>query len=116
MKLLIVDDEVDLCLLLKGFFARKGFDVELAYSRSAGMEALAKNCPDLLFLDNNLADGLGWPMIPEILRANPEMKVFLISAYHPPLPPIPANAYVRVIEKPISLAALDSMVSEFVQL
>lgn len=115
MKLLIVDDEVDLCLLLKGFFTKKGLEVELAYTRAAGMEALENNVPDLLLLDNNLTDGLGWPMLPDILQTHPQLKVFLISAYHPPVPAIPEGAYVKLIEKPISLAGLDNLLNEFSQ-
>ena len=107
MKILIVDDEIDLCLLLKSYFTKKGYEVTLAYTLASGLDNLRSIVPDVLFLDNNLADGLGWPMVPAILRASPQLKIFLISAYHPPLPPLPAGSHVKVIEKPISFANLD---------
>jgi len=107
MKILIIDDEIDLCLLLKSYFAKKGYEVNIAYTLTNGLDHLKSNLPDILFLDNNLSDGLGWPMLPAILRTAPELKVFLISAYHPPLPLLPNGSYVKVIEKPISFADLD---------
>jgi DNA-binding response OmpR family regulator len=107
MKVLIVDDEIDLCLLLKSYFKRKGYDVAIAYTLATGLDQLKSFGPDLLFLDNNLADGLGWSMVPAIVRSSPGLQIFLISAYHPPLPQLPPDVSVNVIEKPISFADLD---------
>jgi len=112
MKLLIVDDEVDLCILSKGYFLKKGYEVLLAYDRATGIEMLEKEHPDLLFLDNNLSDGLGWPLLPEILKKYPALKVFLISAYHPQVPSIPEKAYVKLLEKPISFARLNGLLRD----
>jgi DNA-binding response OmpR family regulator len=111
MKVLIVDDEIDLCLLLKSYFHRKGYDVALAYTLASGLDQLKNFSPDILFLDNNLADGLGWSMVPAIVRSSPNLHLYLISAYHPPLPTLPSGASVNVIEKPISFADLDQKLS-----
>lgn len=108
MKVLIVDDEIDLCLLLKSYFMRKGYDVAIAYTIAKALDELQSFSPDILFLDNNLADGLGWSMVPAILHTKPSLKVYLISAYHPPVPNLPKGASVTVIEKPISFADLDA--------
>lgn len=104
MKVLIVDDEIDLCLLLKSYFQRKGYETAIAYTLTSGIDQLRTFSPDILFLDNNLADGLGWSMAPAIMHSSPQLKVFLISAFHPSLPP---SIDVTVIEKPISFADLD---------
>jgi len=111
MKVLIVDDEIDLCLLLKSYFTRKGYEVAIAYTLASGLDQLKNFCPDILFLDNNLADGLGWSMVPAIVRSTPKLRLYLISAYHPPLPTLPADVSVNVIEKPISFADLDQKLS-----
>lgn len=108
MKVLIVDDEIDLCLLLKSYFTRKGYEVAIAYTIAKALDELQSFSPDILFLDNNLADGLGWSMVPAILHTSPGLKVYLISAYHPPMPNLPKDVSVSVIEKPISFADLDS--------
>ncbi len=112
MKVLIVDDEIDLCLLLKSYFQRKGHEVAIAYTLAGGLDRLQEFAPEILFLDNNLADGLGWSMVPGILHSNPRLKIYLISAYHPPLPALPAGASVSIIEKPISFADLDEKLKE----
>ena len=108
MKVLIVDDEIDLCLLLKSYFTRKGYQVAIAYTIAKALDELQTFSPDILFLDNNLADGLGWSMVPAILHSTPSLKVYLISAYHPPMPSLPYGVSVSVIEKPISFADLDA--------
>jgi DNA-binding response OmpR family regulator len=108
MKVLIVDDEIDLCLLLKSYFTRKGYQVSIAYTIAKALDELQSFAPDILFLDNNLADGLGWSMVPAILRSSPSLKVYLISAYHPPMPNLPQGVSVSVIEKPISFVDLDA--------
>ncbi len=112
MKVLIVDDEIDLCLLLKSYFQRKGHDVAIAYTLATGLDQLQDFTPDILFLDNNLADGLGWSMVPAIVHSKPNLKIYLISAYHPPLPALPNGVSVSVIEKPISFADLDSKLEQ----
>lgn len=111
MKVLIVDDEIDLCLLLKSYFTRKGYEVALAYTLASGLDELKNFNPEVLFLDNNLVDGLGWSMVPAILRSRPELQLYLISAYHPPLPQLPPGTNVNIIEKPISFADLDQQMN-----
>ena len=111
MKVLIVDDEIDLCLLLKSYFTRKGYEVAIAYTLASGLDQLKNFSPEILFLDNNLADGLGWSMVPAIIRSSPQLRLYLISAYHPPLPQLPDGVLVSVIEKPISFADLDQKLS-----
>jgi DNA-binding response OmpR family regulator len=108
MKVLIVDDEIDLCLLLKSYFTRNGYEVAIAYTIAKALDELQEFSPDILFLDNNLADGLGWSMVPAILRTTPKLQVYLISAYHPPVPNLPQGVSVDIIEKPISFADLDA--------
>lgn len=107
MKVLIIDDEIDLSLLLKSYFIRKGYEVFLSHTLSDGLVALSACRPDILFLDNNLPDGTGWNEAPSILNDMPDLKLYLASAYHPLVPLLPQNAFVKVLEKPISFSDLD---------
>lgn len=106
-KVLIVDDEIDLCLLLTGYFQRKDFDVFVAHTLKEGKEKMYNIRPDLLFLDNNLPDGFGWNEAPALAEDFPNLIINLISAYHPRIPDFPAGTRLNVIEKPISLKDLD---------
>jgi DNA-binding response OmpR family regulator len=80
-KILVVDDEEDFCLLLKAFFQEKGMDVFVAYTLNTGLKCMKKHKPDVLFLDNNLPDGLGWTVITRIIDQYPSTKINLISAH-----------------------------------
>lgn len=111
MKVLIIDDEIDLSLLLKSYFVRRGYEVILAHTLSEGLTDLAELRPDILFLDNNLPDGIGWDEASAIVTRHPDLKLYLISAYHPIVPVLPENAHCRVLEKPISFSELDTIFS-----
>ena len=106
-KILIVDDEEDLCLLLKIFFTRKKYHVEVANNLKDGMKQIEQWHPDILFLDNNLPDGLGWEKAPQLLDNYPTLTIHLISAFRPTMPDELDGSKLTIWEKPISLKALD---------
>lgn len=109
-KVLIIDDEVDFCLLMKQFLVRKQFSVEMAHTLAEGLEKLQDYHPDLVFLDNNLPDGTGWENAFKIMRSNPELKINLISAFKNMGVPMEGDQ-VRVLEKPVSFSALEGYLS-----
>src|SRR5690606_34858131 len=109
-KVLIIDDEIDLCLLLKSYFLRKGYEVYLSHTLGEGISFLKTLKPDILFLDNNLPDGVGWAVAPELAAENKDMFINLISAYHPDKPEMPTGSRYTIIEKPISLSDLDAQI------
>ncbi len=55
---LIVDDEVDFCMLLEKSLRKDGFRVETANTLAEAHVKL-KACFDIVFLDHNLPDGTG---------------------------------------------------------
>jgi len=112
-KILIVDDETDLCLLLKDYFARKNYDVAVTHTLEEGKELLYNFKPSILFLDNNLPDGTGWSFAPTAAAEYPDTYIVLISAFHPTLPVMPEGSKYRMIEKPISLSDLDKQFNTF---
>ena len=101
--ILIIDDERDFCLLLKGYFTSKKYDVRLSYTIEDGMKALEEIKPDYLFLDNNLPDGLGWGKAEYILSNYPNTQLNLMSAYH--VPKTVANRF-KILEKPLHFEEL----------
>src|ERR1700750_1030932 len=57
-RILIIDDEQDLCHLLKIILLKDKFLIDCAYSLTdAGQKLLLQ--PQIIFLDNNLPDGSG---------------------------------------------------------
>jgi len=106
-KVLIIDDEPDLCLLLKDYFLRKKYEVVITHTLEEGKILLSTLKPDIVFLDNNLPDGIGWNIAPIIASEYPATYILMISAFHPAVPQMPEHAQFRTIEKPISLADLN---------
>lgn len=108
-KILIVDDEEDLCMLLKIYFTKKKYEVSIANTLSEGLQEVNRWNPDILFLDNNLPDGLGWEKAPMLLDENPKLNILLISAFHPTVPDNSHPDRLRVIEKPFSQQQLNAL-------
>lgn len=107
-KILIIDDEVDFCLLLQAFYLRKGFEVFLSHTLKDGLHNIRTLEPDVIFLDNNLPDGLGWNVASYIQHNYPSAKLTLISAYESELPELQESSNVKVLEKPLNLETLDA--------
>jgi two-component system, OmpR family, response regulator len=79
MDVLIVDDEMDLCYILSLICLKKQFTVSCAHNL---MEAFVQidYQPKLMFLDNNLSDGLGLEMIIQLKLRSPYTKIAFITA------------------------------------
>jgi len=108
-KILVVDDELDYCMIMKNYFLQKNYEVFLAFTLKEGLNMIEHNQPDILFLDNNLPDGKGWAHTEEIAKKMPALKIYLISAYHKQTDVIIPLANVTVWEKPISLNTLKTI-------
>jgi DNA-binding response OmpR family regulator len=105
-KVLIIDDEVDFCFLLKTYLTKKNYDIVLANTLEQGMKLLTAEVPDIVFLDNNLPDGLGWEKIEFICSSFPRVELNLISAYQYSVPPVKPKR-LKIWEKPLDLHMLD---------
>ena len=107
-KVLILDDEIDFCIIMKGYFDRMNYEVFVAYNLQSGLFLINEAKPDILFLDNNLPDGHGWKYVDQIVEKNPHLKVYLISAHQSKSSFTSSNKNIEVWEKPISLQILNS--------
>ncbi len=80
-RVLIIDDEIDLCMLIESYLSKKNYEVYTAHSLREGFMKLESFTPDILLLDNNLPDGMGWKEAENIHKKFPSMNITLISAY-----------------------------------
>ncbi len=106
-RVLIIDDETDFCLLMKNYFIRKNYEVHIFHTLEEGMKNLEMIRPDIIFLDNNLPDGLGWEKTEYICKNFPNTRINLISAYKYDQSFSDKLTSVRIWEKPISLTDLN---------
>ncbi len=79
-KIEIIDDEEDLCFLLKLRLSKKFDKVECSHTLKDGLPLFEKMHPNWLILDNNLPDGLGWQHSANFVALNPEINIIYISA------------------------------------
>lgn len=105
-KILIVDDEVDLCELLSMFLSKQNYKVDVAHTLSECETLIDKQTYDVVFMDNNLPDGMGWEYAPRIIEKNPHTFVTLISAYNPTEVKMPQGARYSIIEKPLKFSKI----------
>jgi two-component system, OmpR family, response regulator len=106
-RVLIIDDETDFCLLMKNYFMKKNYEVHIFHTLDEGMKSLDKIKPDIIFLDNNLPDGLGWEKTEYITQHFPNTRINLISAYQYDHSFSDKLTSVKIWEKPISLTDLN---------
>lgn len=77
---LIIDDDNDLCLLLKAILEESIPSVECASNLMTGIDLSAQMNPDIIFLDNNLPDGQGIYSIRDIKEKSPNAALVMITA------------------------------------
>ena len=107
-KVLIVDDEIDLCSMIKLFLTKKNYEVYTAHTLSDGFKKMNSIMPDALLLDNNLPDGMGWTFAENIHEQFPKMNITLISAYQAPKEfKARIGTSINILEKPISLKDIE---------
>jgi two-component system response regulator HydG len=80
-KILIIDDEVNVALLLSKFLTRNGFDVTTASTGMSGMEFLKNGSFDLVLCDFRLEDTDGREMLKNIKIQYPKTGVIIITGY-----------------------------------
>ena len=80
-KALIIDDEVDICYLLRGILRQQNINAEYVTSLSAAKDFLTEAAPPVIFLDNHLSDGLGMDYVRVIKERFPSSKVIMITAH-----------------------------------
>lgn len=80
IKALIVEDEIDICFLLTGILRKRNLNTTFVNTLQDAKNILAKQHPMVLFLDNNLPDGLGVNIIQEIKNTHPTLRIIVITA------------------------------------
>ncbi len=80
-KILVIDDDIDICNLLSRFLTRKGHEVETSMSGKAGIDKIAAQSYDLVFCDFKLRDMEGRDVLSKVQEIAPGLKVIIITGY-----------------------------------
>jgi CheY-like chemotaxis protein len=94
-RVLVVDDEVEICLLVTQYLRKLGYEVTYSLSIAEAVRKLSAAPYDLLFVDLNLSDGSGYDVIKVLQESHSPTKIIVISAYD--------NERMKALQKGASL-------------
>jgi len=80
-KIVVVDDEADICFLLKRFLSKNEFIVETAQTGKDGLALIESFEPDLVMTDFRLGDITGTELLNAIKAKRPHVPVLIITGY-----------------------------------
>lgn len=78
-KILIIDDDIEVCQLLKKCIEKEGMVAQLAYTGASGLNRLAENQYSLIVLDIMLPDLSGFEVLSELRKSN-GVPVLMLTA------------------------------------
>ena len=81
-KLLIVDDEIDVCDFVKNFFEERGLKVLAALNGAEAVSIFQKERPDLILLDIKMKGLDGIATLRQIREIDNAAKVIMVTALH----------------------------------
>lgn len=80
-KILIIDDDPDICTLLKRFLTRKGYEVITASNGVAGIRMVEAGNPGLVLTDFRLGDMDGSDVLQQLREKWPHIPVLVMTGY-----------------------------------
>lgn len=80
-KILIIDDDLDMCALLSRFLIRNKYEVEVAHNGAKGLIKFKESNFDIVLCDFRLGDKDGKDVLVEIKSYAPETIVLIITGY-----------------------------------
>lgn len=79
--ILLVDDDVDICLLLSKFLGSKGLKITTSHSGKKALEVVKKEQFDLIICDYRLGDMDGMEVLSKIKELNLDIPFIVITGY-----------------------------------
>ncbi len=80
MKILVIEDETELCETIVSFLKEEGYRCEQAGTLGLGIEKVNLYEYDCILVDIGLPDGNGLSLIKELKKCHPETGIIIISA------------------------------------
>lgn len=80
-RILIIDDDLDMCVLLSRFLEKKGFETASAHNAAKGLARFNEEHFDIVLCDFRLGDKDGKDILLKIKDAKPSTVVIIITGY-----------------------------------
>lgn len=81
MKILLIEDHVPVASVLRDALLEEGHSVVVAHSGEEGLQALAREYPDAVFLDVGLPGMNGVAVLRAIRDRDPDLPVIVLSGH-----------------------------------
>ena len=79
-KIMVVDDEYEICAFLKSFFEERLYEVVTAISGEEALKKIEKERPQVVLLDLKMPGKDGIEVLKEIKLRYPKIKVIMVTA------------------------------------
>jgi len=114
VKILIVDDEVDVCRFAKSFFEARGLVVFTALGGHEALEVFKKEKPDIMLIDVKMGDMDGVALLKEIKKIDKKVDTIMVSAIEDMdvIEEARRHGATEYITKPLVLEELEKIVLE----
>ncbi len=112
IRLLVVDDEVDICDFVKNFFKERDFDVFVAYNGKEALSLVETRKPDIVLLDVKMPVMDGMETLRQIRKTGSDVKIIMVTAIDDAEKAEEAKRHgvVEYITKPLLLEQLERTV------
>ena len=81
-RILVIDDDIDMCALLNRFLSKNGYEIETAHTGNKGLEKFKEGAFDIVLCDYRLGDKKdGKDILVEIKQQKPSTIVLIITGY-----------------------------------
>ena len=117
MKILIIDDEMNICITLKNILEDEGYNCSYALDARTGLKLVDTLLPDVILLDVRLEDMNGLEVLDRIVKINKEIIVIMISGHsgiQEAVKSIKLGAF-DFLEKPLSLTNIKHTIKKAIE-
>lgn len=115
-KVLIIEDEGDMCLLLNIMLNGKEMELDHVKNLKSAAEYFEKEQPNVVILDNQLPDGFGIDYITTIKKNSPNTRIIMISGFDGSAKDVAMeNGADIFLEKPFTKAQLFDSLTQLLQ-
>ncbi|TXT28634.1 MAG: two component sigma54 specific transcriptional regulator Fis family [Chitinophagaceae bacterium] len=79
--ILIVDEDINMCILLEKFFSKNNFTAKYVHSTSKALKKIDEFNPSIIVIDYSLLDVNGKNLLLQFQEINKQVQVIVISSY-----------------------------------
>ena len=113
-RILIVDDEINMCSIIQDILSDEGYDVMIAENGSEALQVVRKITPDLIITDINMPCMGGLELLREVKSLHTDIQFIVMTAFGELETYLNAmsNGAFDYITKPLNIEMLKIMVAK----